>query len=102
MNLSAPFAPEPRSRGLASARHQPPPVDDLPSSSPPRYCPTGLLAGFALLMAGQGRCVNTAMMLGDHDYALWQLACARACGNAELAVVAERLRGYFDDPRAAG
>jgi hypothetical protein len=40
--------------------------DDLlaPPRSP-RYCPTGLLASFALLMAGHGRCVNTDMMLGD-------------------------------------
>jgi len=40
----------------------------------PRYCPTGLLASFALLMAGHGRCVKTDMMLGDREYAMWQLA----------------------------
>lgn len=65
----------------------------------PRYCPTGLLAGFALLMAGHGRCVNTDMMLGDREYALWQLACARATDDAELAGVAARLFAYFDDPQ---
>jgi hypothetical protein len=68
----------------------------------PRYCPTGLLAGFALLMAGHGRCVNTDMMLGDREYAMWQLACARAIDDEELSLVAIRLFGYFDDPQHAG
>lgn len=63
----------------------------------PRYCPTGLLAGFALLMAGHGRCVNTDMMLGDREYALWQLECARNMDDSELAQVAARLAAYFDD-----
>ena len=53
--------------------------DESPDTeSTPRYCPTTLLASFALLMAGHGRCVNTDMMLGDREYAMWQLACARA------------------------
>ena len=65
----------------------------------PRYCPTGLLASFALLMAGHGRCVNTDMMLGDREYAMWQLACARAMDDAELSDLAVRLFGYFDDPQ---
>jgi hypothetical protein len=65
----------------------------------PRYCPIDLLAGFALLMAGHGRCVNTDMMLGDREYAVWQLACARAMDDAELVEVATRLFGYFDDPQ---
>jgi hypothetical protein len=65
----------------------------------PRYCPTRLLANFALLMAGHGRCVNTDMMLGDREYAMWQLACARAMDDAELSDVAARLFGYFDDPQ---
>lgn len=68
----------------------------------PRYCPTGLLAGFALLMAGHGRCVITDMMLGDREYAMWQLACARAMDDAELAAVATRLFAYFDDPQHSG
>lgn len=66
----------------------------------PRYCPTELFAGFALLMAGHGRCVNTDMMLGDREYALWQLACARAMDDAELAALAGRLFAYFDDRQA--
>jgi hypothetical protein len=68
----------------------------------PRYCPTGLLASFALLMAGHGRCVNTDMMLGDREYAMWQLACARATDDAELDAVATRLFAYFDDPQHTG
>ena len=83
-----------------------PPQDGSPEASDdflaqprrPRYCPTGLLACFALLMAGHGRCVNTDMMLGDREYAVWQLACARAMDDAELVEVATRLFGYFDDP----
>jgi len=61
-----------------------------------RYCPTQLLADFALLMAGHGRCVNASMMLGDREYAMWQLACARAMDDAELGVVAKRLFAYFE------
>ena len=74
--------------------------EDLGAS--PRYCPTELLATFALLMAGRGRCVNTDMMLGNREYAMWQLACARASDDAELAAVASRLFGYFDDPQHSG
>jgi hypothetical protein len=72
----------------------------LPAS--PRYCPTDLLASFALLMAGRGRCVNTDMMLGDREYAMWQLACARATDDPELASLAARLFAYFDDPQHSG
>lgn len=71
--------------------------DGLAWNAHPRYCPTGLLADFALLMAGHGRCVHTAMMLGDREYALWQLDSACAMGDAELAAVAKRLLAYFDD-----
>ncbi len=68
-------------------------------SGTPRYCPTGLLASFALLMAGHGRCVNTDMMLGDREYAMWQLACARATEDPELGAIVARLFAYFDDPQ---
>ena len=68
----------------------------------PRYCPTHLLASFALLMAGRGRCVNTDMMLGDREYAMWQLACARASDDKELGAIAKRLFAYFDDPQHSG
>lgn len=64
------------------------------------YCPLALLASFAWLMAGHGRCVHIAMMLGDGEYAGWQLACARGLEGAELAAVTARLAAYFDDPQA--
>lgn len=73
--------------------------DDFQDLRRSRYCPTGLLASFALLMAGHGRCVNTDMMLGDREYAMWQLACGRAMDDDELSAVATRLFGYFDDPQ---
>ena len=72
--------------------------DDFELEATPRYCPTGLLQSFALLMAGRGRCVNTDMMLGDREYAMWQLACARASDDPELVALAIRLFFYFDDP----
>lgn len=73
----------------------------VPAGSP-RYCPTTLLASFALLMAGHGRCVNTDMMLGDREYAMWQLACARATDDPELEAVTARLFAYFDDAQHTG
>ena len=74
---------------------------DLPSLST-RYCPTGLLGTFTLLMAGHGRCVSSAMMLGDREYAMWQLARAQTLPDDELRQVAQRLFTYFDDPRGWG
>ena len=73
------------------------PVVSLDAEGNPSYCPTRLLASFALLMAGHGRCVNTDMMLGDRDYAQWQLACARETEDPELTEVAEHLAEYFAD-----
>ena len=72
--------------------------DALPDTA--HYCPTQLLSAFSLLMAGHGRCISTAMMLGDREYAMWQLARAHTVGDPELRVVAARLFGYFDDVRA--
>jgi hypothetical protein len=68
----------------------------------PRYCPGELLADFALLVAGHGRCVNASMMIGDREYAMWQLACARAMDDPELGALAARLFAYFDDPQHTG
>jgi len=65
-----------------------------------RYCPAQLLAAFSLLMAGHHRCVSTAMMLGDREYAMWQLARAHTLGDPELREVASRLFAYFDDAHA--
>jgi hypothetical protein len=75
------------------------PSDELLESGAPHYCPPQLVADFALLMAGHGRCVSASMMLGDPEYALWQLACARAMDDPELAALATRLFAYFDDPQ---
>ena len=86
-----------------------PPSDSLDASDDvdgasrsPRYCPIDLLARFALLMAGRGRCVHTDVMLGDREYAMWQLACASATDDPELAAVVSRLFAYFDDPQHSG
>ena len=72
--------------------------DDVPHAT--RYCPVKLLAAFSLLMAGHGRSVSTAMMLGDREYAMWQLARAHTMYDPELREVAARLFAYFDDARA--
>jgi hypothetical protein len=74
--------------------------DDFDVPDTARYCPTGLLAAFALLMAGHGRCINTTMMLGDREYAMWQLARAHTLGDREVRELAARLFAYFDDERA--
>jgi hypothetical protein len=79
---------------LDSSDDEPDPFDTA------RYCPTRLLAAFALLMSGHNRCVNTDMMLGDRDYALWQLARAHTLGDPELREIAARLFFFFDDPDA--
>ena len=74
--------------------------DDLGDAS--RYCPTELLGTFTLLMAGQGRCVSSDMMLGDREYAMWQLARAHTMADDQLRSIAVRLFSYFDDPRGWG
>lgn len=71
---------------------------DLPLSTT-RYCPTELLGTFTLLMAGHGRCVSSSMMLGDREYAMWQLARAQTLPDEELRRVAVRLFAYFDEAR---
>lgn len=69
--------------------------DDFDEPSATRYCPTEQLGVFTLLMAGHGRCVSAAMMLGDREYAMWQLARAQTMGDEELKSVAARLFAYF-------
>ena len=75
-------------------------AEDVDSQRTTRYCPTHLLAAFALLMAGPGRCVSATMMLGDREYAMWQLARAHTLADGELREVAVKLFAYFDDARA--
>jgi hypothetical protein len=72
--------------------------DDAPRLT--RYCPIRLLDALCLLMAGHGRCVNASMMLGDREYAMWQLARAHTMDDPELREIAARLFAYFDDTRA--
>jgi hypothetical protein len=76
--------------------------DEFHDVAEPRYCPTELLSSFALLMAGHGRCISTSMMLGDREYAMWQLARAHTMDDEELRGVAARLFAYFDDARLPG
>ncbi|WP_053076589.1 hypothetical protein [Caenimonas sp. SL110] len=68
---------------------------EMPGEAP--YCPMGLLATFVELMAEHGRAISNTSMLGDREYAMWQLARAHAMGNSELRAVAVRLFAYFDD-----
>jgi hypothetical protein len=76
------------------------PADEAALVDETRYCPTRLLCAFSLLMAGHGRCVNTSMMLGDREYAMWQLARAHTMLDPELREIAARLFAYFDDEHA--
>lgn len=76
--------------------------DDFVEMDASRYCPTELLGTFTLLMAGHGRCVSSDMMLGDREYAMWQLARAHTMADDQLRAVAVRLFSYFDDPRGWG
>ena len=56
-----PAAPEAAAQAERSSLEASDELEGLQAS--PRYCPTGLLAGFALLRPGHGRCVITGMML---------------------------------------
>jgi hypothetical protein len=76
--------------------------DDFTALDPQRYCPKELLGTFTLLMAGHGRCVSAAMMLGEREYAMWQLARAHTMADDALRSIAVRLFQYFDDPRGWG
>lgn len=67
-----------------------------------RYCPTELLGTFTLLMTSHGRCVSADLMLGDREYAMWQLARAHTMADDQLRAIALRLFSYFDDPRGWG
>jgi hypothetical protein len=71
---------------------------ELPSST--QYCPTELLGTFTLLMAGHGRCVSAAMMLGDREYAIWQLARAQTLSDPTLRQAAVGLFAYFGEQHA--
>ena len=51
----------------------------------------GLLSSFTFLMAGHGRSVSAAMMLGDPGYAQVQLAIARSLDDKPLRQVAREM-----------
>ena len=92
-----PAAGHPAGAGASAIRSTHDFDDSDDSDDSEHYCPIEQLASFALLMAGHGRCVSTDMMLGDRDYALAQLASARAVDHDfELARVARRLAAYFN------
>jgi hypothetical protein len=74
--------------------------DEFDPPEAPHYCPIRLLRAFALLMAGHGRSVNTSMMLGDREYAMWQLARAHTYEDPELREIAARLFAYFHNEGA--
>ena len=93
----------PATASLQRLAHEPVSLDASDDSDPlesHHYCPLRLLDTFALLMSGHGRCVNTSMMLGDREYAMWQLARAHTMPDPELREVAARLFAYFDDVHA--
>ena len=81
----------------AEARALLEPRDDVQLYGESRYCPTKLLSAFSLLMAAHGWPVCTSMMLGDREYAMWQLARAHTVRDAQLREVAARLFAYFDE-----
>ncbi|RYF39479.1 MAG: hypothetical protein EOO25_14890 [Comamonadaceae bacterium] len=95
MQPAAAIAPPPPQLSLDAS-------DEFDSLDASRYCPTELLGTFTLLMAGHGRCVSAAMMLGDREYAMWQLARAHTLADEAVRSVAVRLFTYFDDPRGWG
>ena len=66
------------------------------------YWPQHELDAFILQMAGHGRAVRTAMMLGDAAYAREQLAAAMRMDSPELHALSLRLTAYFERPACAG
>ncbi|AEG94319.1 hypothetical protein [Ramlibacter tataouinensis] len=94
------FVMEPQPSGDASLDASDDWADGF-ADAPPRYCPTELLGSFTLLMAGHGRCVSSAMMLGDREYAMWQLARAHTLDDPQLRAIAARLFAWFDERHGA-
>ncbi|MEG1770387.1 MAG: hypothetical protein RR311_18070 [Comamonas sp.] len=60
------------------------------------YWPQHELDSFILKMAGHGRAVHAAMMLGDAGYARQQLAAAADIGCPQLRALSVRLSAYFE------
>ena len=64
------------------------------------YWPSQLLNAFSLRMSAHGMCVNSAMMLGDHGYAMARLAQAHTTDDELLRRVAVELFRFFEHHRA--
>jgi hypothetical protein len=64
------------------------------------YWPSQLLNAFSFRMSAHGLCVNSAMMLGDHSYALARLAQAHTTDDEMLRRVAVELFRFFEHHRA--
>jgi hypothetical protein len=65
-------------------------------SSRSTYWPVGPMQAFTLCMASHGVCVSSAMMLGDRQYALAQLARAHALDDEALRELAVLLFQHFE------
>lgn len=72
----------------------------MPADFADSWWPSDLLNSFTLLMAADGHCVSTSMMLGDRDYALEQLAHAHTSVDDGLRALAVRMFSFFDRPPA--
>ncbi len=60
-------------------------------ASVPQAWKPDLLSSFAFLMAGHGRSVSVAMMLGDPGYAQVQLAIARSLDDELLRCIVQEM-----------
>jgi len=58
--------------------------------------PSACIAQFCRLMVLQGRVVSPALMRADREYALWQLARARAADDEQLHSLAGQLFTWLD------
>lgn len=71
--------------------------DDADSAPPHASDPAARIARFCQLMVEQGRVVSPAVMLADREYAMWQLARARAADDAELRSLGGQLFTWLDE-----
>lgn len=71
--------------------------DDADAPPPHASDPSARIARFCLLMVAQGRVVSPALMVSDREYAMWQLARARAADDAQLRRLAGQLFTWLDE-----
>lgn len=84
------FIAEPHAPGAGKA------VACATSSTGSTYWPVGPMQAFTLRMASHGLCVSSAMMLGDRQYAMAQLASAHAFNDEALRELAVVLFQHFE------